>query len=573
MAASFPLQVVLSLLDRFTAPLGTVGGALEGFGKKAEKVGKKLSLGVTAPLVAFGALSAKTGIEYQRSLNRVQAITGASAEVVEDLARAAEKTLGEEGIPSKARRTAAAMAALAHSGESLAEVQTTLPHVVELATAAVVDEGEAAKDTADVLDIYGLKAKDAGRVTDLLALASARSEQELAGVVAGLTAAGSTARAFHQELEPTAAVLDVLADAGFEGAAGAALYKRALAALARPVGATEQTLRRLRITQRDLFKDDGTLRAFDEILVTLTQHGATARDAIGLFGARAGAGLASLLGPGATRVRAFAQELRGADGAALHLAKVALGGGVGDLERFQEQWERLLVTVAKSGLLEALARLATVAGGVLDKVSALPRPVLETALTVAAAAAALGPFLVGMGRVLFVFGRLLPLVPTVASAVGGLVAAVFTPLGLAIAAVVAATAALYVHWDVLKTKALDVWGSVKRTVGDAVDWIGAKLSAVGDLVPSWLADLLGGGEVPGAAAARAAAAARGKPLGRARLEAAGRGALEPARAHVGGAVQVEFRNVPPGTRIRTRQAGDVPLDVDTGLNLAAGLSG
>ena len=51
------------------------------FGKDAQKVGGNLSLFVTAPLLAIGAAATKTGADFETSMNKVRAITGATGDV------------------------------------------------------------------------------------------------------------------------------------------------------------------------------------------------------------------------------------------------------------------------------------------------------------------------------------------------------------------------------------------------------------------------------------------------------------------------------------------------------------
>lgn len=548
MAINFPLFVPLTLLDRFTRPLAQVGGALDGFARKAGQVGKRLTVGVTVPLTAFGALSVRAGLDFQRSLNRVQAITGATAEQMAGLSAQAQGALGPSGLPSSARGAAAAMVELARSGQDVLEVQRTLPGVLDLARAAYVGEAEAAKATADVLDVYKLEATESARVTDLLAFGANRSQQEFDGLSAGVVAAGQTAVAFQQDLESTVAVLDVLADANVEGAAGAALLERALTSLARPTATTARAFARLRVSRADLFRDDGQLRNFDEILANLSARGATAADAVDLFGKRSGVKLAALLGPGATRVRAFAEELRGAGGAASDLARVALAGGVGTLEEFTVRWERLLVTVARSGLIEALGALAERASDLLRRVSALDPRVVRFGITLGGIAAVAGPALVGLANLTVAvqgLARAYQLLRAAQAAPGGLAG---TLLGRA------------VPW-------VAIAGSVASIAGDLIELFrvwrgsGSEPAAGGPLIDR---PALDAGAFPGSAAL-------GRDVGPERLGAA---AAEPgARARVGGTVRVEFENVPRGTRVSSRRTGDVPLDVDVGYNLAAGLAG
>lgn len=576
MAQTFPLFVGITALDKFTAPIGRMSGALEGFGKKATKLGKKLTLGLTLPTVAFGAKAITTGLDYQRSLNRVEAITGATSAELEKLAASAEGALGKQGIPVTARRSAAAMFELAHSGQSVADMQSSLAPVLALATAAQTDQAEAAQISADVLDAYGLAASEAARVTDVLAFASNKGQSELGDIGAAAISAGATARAWRQDLEGTVAVIDVLTDSVGDSSLAAQLWKRALVALQNPTGQVASTLKRLGVTSGEIFTEDGNLRQFDEILRTLAEHGATAKDSVLLFGKKAGPGLATLLGPGAERAGNFATELRGAGGSAERLAKVQLKGGVGALEVFDQKWEKLLITVAQSGLLEAFTSLTEQFGALLQKVSELSPGTLKFGIAVAAVGAVLGPALVGLGGLATALGFILPILGPIALAFG---AFLISPLGLvtvAIGAVVAAGVYLVTHWEEVKKKTAEVWGAVTRIVGNALEWVGEKVSALAGIMPDWLLDLLGVGPAGGVAGVQHRGVGRpavGREVGAARIGRTleERGLSRATRA--GGRLEVHFKNAPPGLRVRSTQTGDVPVDVETGYNLAGGLAG
>jgi len=238
--------------------------------------------------------------------------------------------------------------------------------------------------------------------------------------------------------------------------------------------------------------------------------------------------------------------LRGAGGAATDLARVALKGGVGDLELFQQKWEKLLITVARSGLIEALGRLATKAATLLEWVSKLPTPVLETGLVLGGLAAATGPLLIGLGNVLPLLGRLLPLLSETSAlgGIGGLVgkAVPWVAIGVGVAVI---TKNLWDLWDAVRGA-----NSLPAGVGPNVD-----------------RPAMDAGAFP------AGGAVRGRPVGAERTEAAKGRAAASGRSDVSGRVQVEFKGAPPGTRVRARQTGDVPIDVDVGYNLAAGLAG
>lgn len=548
-ASQFPLRIPVEAVDRFSIPFGRIAGALEGFGRKAEKIGRKLTVGLTAPLAAFGFASARTGLEFQRGLNRVQVVTGATAEEVEGLQQRIEGALGAKGIPTTARESAAAMLELAQSTHSLVDVEMILPGAIALATAASVDQAEAAAITTDILDAYGLSAQDAASVTDLLALATARGEQQLEPLAEGIVEASRAAKAFDQDLPGTIAALDRLADKGKKGAAGAQVFGQMLAKLRAPSTSAQRALHLLGIDASNLAKRgaDGALRMrpFEEILGLLKARGLDAGKSLDIFGPKLGATALGLVRT-ADEAQAFADELHKAGGTAERLAKVQLGGGIAPLEEFRQKWERLLVTIARSGLLEGLGALATKAGQVFEWVAKLDPAILRWGIRLGAVAAIAGPALVFVGQLSAGLAGLAKL--------GGALG--LARLGPQLAGILGAAA----PWAALAVSI----GVIAFNVKNLLDTLAGRVEpAGGPRIDRPAMDEFAFPAGPAAGASRVRAVGAGGPA------AAGAG----ARAEVSGRIQVDLQGLPPGARVRTRQTGDVPIDVDAGYVLAAGLSG
>src|SRR5690606_13751422 len=83
-------EVAQSSFGRLSTSLETVGASLSAVGDKMKDVGKKMSMFVTAPLVGFGIAAAKTGIDFDDSMAKVQAVSGATGDelgTLRDLAK------------------------------------------------------------------------------------------------------------------------------------------------------------------------------------------------------------------------------------------------------------------------------------------------------------------------------------------------------------------------------------------------------------------------------------------------------------------------------------------------------
>lgn len=78
---------------KFGEKLENTGTKFKDVGGKMKDVGKNMSMYVTAPLVGFGALAAKTGIDFGDSMAKVQATSGASGKEMDAL-REKAKAMG-----------------------------------------------------------------------------------------------------------------------------------------------------------------------------------------------------------------------------------------------------------------------------------------------------------------------------------------------------------------------------------------------------------------------------------------------------------------------------------------------
>jgi TP901 family phage tail tape measure protein len=233
----------------------------------------------------------------------------------------------------------------------------------------------------------------------------------------------------------------------------------------------------------------------------------------------------------------------------------SLGEAVGeDLKMLTEWFGKLSESVkgfvqANPTLAKWLGRIALGFAGLMIAGGSL-LILVGLAGKAAAAFMALGPVvLFGVGA----FAKLM----TVMSAVGAFMLA--NPITIAIALLAAAAGLIYENWGPIKEFFVGLWEGIKTTVGNAVEWIGAKLRSISDMLPEWVTKYT----LPGAAIKLA-----GDALGPARPNAVTPGG---AKANVGGKVVVEVKD--PGgmvTGISARSDNrDVPLSLDNGLAMVA----
>ena len=86
-------QIAESGWGKFGSKLESMGGKLTDVGGKMKNIGKSMSMYVTAPLVGFAAVAAKTGIDFDDSMAKVQATSGATGSEMDAL-REKAKAMG-----------------------------------------------------------------------------------------------------------------------------------------------------------------------------------------------------------------------------------------------------------------------------------------------------------------------------------------------------------------------------------------------------------------------------------------------------------------------------------------------
>ena len=124
---------------------------------------------------ASGAIAdiAKTGTEFEASMSRVQAVSGATKQQLESLTSLARE-YGANTVFSSSE-CANALNYMSMAGWSAEQMTSGLPGVLNLAAAAGEDLGTTSDIVTDALTAFGMKAEDSAHFADILATASSKS--------------------------------------------------------------------------------------------------------------------------------------------------------------------------------------------------------------------------------------------------------------------------------------------------------------------------------------------------------------------------------------------------------------
>jgi TP901 family phage tail tape measure protein len=219
-----------------------LGGAAGGGGLK----GALAALGGPYAIAAAGAVALGAGLvkatmtyaNFEKEITRVGALKGLNTateegrQQMEALTNQA-KELGSTTVFS-ASEAAQGMQFLAMAGFTTNDILKATPAVLNLASAAQIDMGQAADITSNVLSGMGLKADDAARVIDVLAKTTTSANTDMSQLGEAMKVIAPTANTLGISVEEMSAAIGILGDNGLQGTVATTALGSALGRLADP---------------------------------------------------------------------------------------------------------------------------------------------------------------------------------------------------------------------------------------------------------------------------------------------------------------------------------------------------
>jgi TP901 family phage tail tape measure protein len=250
--------------------------ALNATSRAAKDVGGKLSLLVTAPLVAAGAASLKYGADFQSAMQQSIAIMGpldaAMRRTMEQTARDVAKT-----TVHSAEDAAKAYYYLASAGLDANQSIAALPKVAAFAQAGMFDMAKATDFLLNSMKALGMGSKDAAQntrdlatISDVLVVAANKSNANIQQFAEALSnKAGAAMRAFNIPLVQGVAALAAFADQGVRGATAGEKLDIFLRDVTRAVMKHGEAWRQAGI---EMYDSQGNIRNLADVIGQLEKH-------------------------------------------------------------------------------------------------------------------------------------------------------------------------------------------------------------------------------------------------------------------------------------------------------------
>ncbi|ENK0275727.1 phage tail tape measure protein, partial [Escherichia coli] len=482
------------------------------------KTGGALAIGAAAAGGYAAGRFLQPAIGFGKEMSRVQALTRIDKNSPQFKAlREQALKLGSE-TQFTASDVASGQSFLAMAGFTPQAIQAALPGVLNMALAGGVELGETADIGSNILTQFNLTADQMDRVGDTLTAAFTRTNTDLRALGETMKYTGPVAAKLGISLEEAAAMAGMLANNGLRGSDAGTAMRASLSRLASPPKAAADALKELGVSVADA---RGKIRPMEDVLLDL--YKATQKygqvDQVSFFkdiaGEEAFVGLQTLVAAaGSGELQKLTRELQGARGEADRVAKVMADNLDGDLKNLDSAWEGLRIRISDlvDGPLRSVTQWLT---RVLEKITSLAQahPVLTRQLLIAGGAllamtATIGSLSLVIGvlygklatlrlgfdiltrsmNVVRVLPALWGMLTGSVSLLGGAIGALFSPVGLIVAALAGAAVLIWKYWDPIRAFFAGVFSGIMERLnplretferfGPVFDAIGSGISQV-----------------------------------------------------------------------------------------------
>ena len=504
-------------------------------GSRFTDVGKKFTLGVTTPVAALGTVITKTSATFQQGMSEVKAISGATAEQMDQLKEKAK----EMGAKTKfsAKESADAFKYMAMAGWDTEAMLNGIEGIMDLAAASGEDLAMTSDIVTDALTAFGLKAQDSGHFADVLASASSAANTNVAMLGESFKYVAPVAGALGMSAEDTSIALGLMANSGIKAGQAGTSLRASLTNLAKPTDAMAALMDKYNIS---LTNSDGSIKSLKQLMDDLRlkmggmDKATQASAAATLFGKEAMSGMLAIINASDEDYQKLTDSIYNCDGVAKQQASTMQDNLAGAWEELTGALETIAITMGDI-LIPIMTNVVKKLQVWVDKFASLSEGTQKTILVIAGIGAAIGPTILIIGKMITVVGQAIRIFKLMKGAIAAvrsmhLLAAASAkimaiaqgalnlvmsanPITIVILAIVALVGVFVLLWnkcegfreffiklwDNMKIAAAAFWEWLKEAPGQAIEFIKEKwamfvdwMKMLWDGLKLWFAELWAG---------------------------------------------------------------------------------
>jgi len=324
-------------MSNWNRSMSKVKRDVNGMTSNMQAAGRSMTMAFTAPIAYLAGTGIKTFANFEQSMAKVKAVSGATGSEFKALEQNA-KDLG-----STTRFTASQVADLqlqyAKLGFSSEEINQVTKATLNLAQATDSDLAQAAEVAGSTIRAFGMDATETGKLTDVMATAFSGSALDLTRFQESMKMVAPVAKSAGMSAEDVTSRLMQLADAGIHGSQAGTALRRIIVELGSTGGDTAGSIKKL------------------------AENGITMGGAMDEVGRHAQAALL-VLGEGADKVDGLTKSLENSEGAAAAMAKIMDETTTGSFKKMESAIEGAQIAIGEAlaptmvGLADNVASLA-----------------------------------------------------------------------------------------------------------------------------------------------------------------------------------------------------------------------
>lgn len=413
------IAVSKSSVGRLGQTFAEIGPKIKSIGDSMKSVGRNMSMYVTAPITAGFGAAMKKSIDFDDTMRKVKATSGATGDEFNQL-RTKALQMGRD-TKFTASESAEAMNYMALAGWDTKDMLNGIGGVMNLAAASGEDLASVSDIVTDNLTAFGMKAKDSTHFADVLAQTSSKANTDVRGLGDAFKYAAPVAGALGYTIEDTSIAIGLMSNAGIKGEKAGTALRTMFTNLAKPTKAMKDKMDELGISITD---SNGEMLPMRDVMDQLrTKMGGLSKDqqaaaASTIFGKEAMSGALAVINASDEDYKKLTKSIDGSSGASKRMANEMEGGIGGAMRKMKSAIESLAISLGDA-LAPILYKVATWVTKLATKFSNLPSGVQKTIAVVGLLAAAIGPLLM-------VFGVMVSTIGTAITTLGSLMTSMRT---------------------------------------------------------------------------------------------------------------------------------------------------
>ena len=285
---------------------------------------------------------------FEESMSNVKALSGATADEMEDLGGLAK----ELGATTKftAKESADAMGYMAMAGWNAEQMLSGMPGVLQLAAASGEDLATTSDIVTDSLTAFHLTAEDTAHYVDVLAATATNANTNVGIMGETFKYAAPVAGALGYSIEDVSVAIGLMANAGVKGSNAGTALRNVFNGLLGGVTLTSAAFGECEVSA---VKSDGTMKDFgatiDELRGYFDRMSESERvsNAMAIAGQRGYAGLLSILDATEADYSKLTNSINNCTGAAQRMADIKLDNLNGQITLFNSALEATKTTIGE----------------------------------------------------------------------------------------------------------------------------------------------------------------------------------------------------------------------------------